>query len=484
MSQARTWFDQPISGPSCALGWCVATALFIAFVSVFGFTGADTFESVFSTWAIAHGQLACAFPSGFRVTAPLYPLLSGGIAAAAHLGHTVPFPPRSAMGPHCSMAFLAINSWSTKVGVLARTLQIGFSSWFVLMVGAIALLRASGRGRCRWEPAALIGLACLPPVWSCIQATFHPEDLLALGFALAAVACALRGSWVSAGILIGLAFMSQQFALLVAVPLLIMAPARRRVAFGWSAAFTVAVIAAPLIMASSRNAAHAILLGTGNTGGIGGSVLWELGFRDTPLFVLSRIVPLGVSALLSWWVVRRLGRGALEPVVLFSVVAISLGLRLVFEEQVFEYYFMALCVSLVLLDVIRGQIRGSLVAWLVIVPTVYLENINLPTPVTNLVPVSVIAIAGLVVVSKALLGGPRRELAPWVAVLVAAALITWNNADFHTVLPAWLCQVVVVIPGIMLAGAPQLAELRRHATQPLVDPRVRWQATRTLPSVR
>ena len=55
---------------------------------------------------------------------------------------------------------------------------------------------------------------------------------------------------------------------------------------------------------------------------------------------------------------------------LISLVATSLALRLVFEQNIFGYYFMALCVTLVLLDVISGRIRGELVAWLALITLV------------------------------------------------------------------------------------------------------------------
>ncbi len=39
---------------------------------------------------------------------------------------------------------------------------------------------------------------------------------------------------------------------------------------------------------------------------------------------------------------------------MMSVVATSLGLRLVLEQNIFEYYFMALAVTLILFDVTRA----------------------------------------------------------------------------------------------------------------------------------
>ena len=56
--------------------------------------------------------------------------------------------------------------------------------------------------------------------------------------------------------------------------------------------------------------------------------------------------------------------GVLEPIPLISLLATSLSLRVVFEEGLFGYKFMALAVMLILLAIVRGQIRGRLMAWL------------------------------------------------------------------------------------------------------------------------
>ena len=137
-----------------------------------------------------------------------------------------------------------------------------------------------------------------------------------------------------------------------------------------------AAVALPLMHVTKGSAEHAIVFGTGNTGGIGGSVIWQLGLHGLPLLLLSRIMPIVLAALITWAVGRRLGPRAFEPVVMLSLIAVSLSLRLVFEQQIFEYYFMALSVALVLLDVVRGHIRGSLVAWILTVTSVYLGEID------------------------------------------------------------------------------------------------------------
>ncbi len=81
------------------------------------------------------------------------------------------------------------------------------------MAGMILLLRATGRGRTGWEPTGVVLVALLPPVWFCVEMYAHPQDVVAMGFALTVMACALRTHWIAAGVLIGLAVLTQQYFL-------------------------------------------------------------------------------------------------------------------------------------------------------------------------------------------------------------------------------------------------------------------------------
>ena len=137
-----------------------------------------------STWAIAHGQFSCAFPSNSLSVAPLYPMVSGGLAAVARVGHARAVPLGRCPGP---LMRQGAHSGRHVVGprdALPGTLRIAYIAWVVLLVGIVALLRASERGRCGWEPATLVVVATLPPVWMCVAGYFHPQDLFAMGLAL------------------------------------------------------------------------------------------------------------------------------------------------------------------------------------------------------------------------------------------------------------------------------------------------------------
>jgi hypothetical protein len=93
-----------------------------------------------------------------------------------------------------------MTRWSDQTHALTPTLRFGYLGWFVLAAGIVAVMRSSGRGRNGWEPAALIAVACTPPVFMCLQTFFHPQDLLAMGLILLGVSCAQRNAWGWAGV--------------------------------------------------------------------------------------------------------------------------------------------------------------------------------------------------------------------------------------------------------------------------------------------
>jgi hypothetical protein len=477
-SRLNSWLVAPLSGWWCVLGWCAATALFVGIVALLGGPSfIDTPESVYGTWAVAHGQMACAYPPvnlpDYPPTAPVYLLLSGGIAAIARIGHAVPFPSAATLGPGCDRAFVAMGHWSPEARAFGPTTWIGCVGWLALLIGVVAYLRASGRGRCGWEPATILIVASLPPVWLCVEGYFHPQDLLAMGLALSALACARRGGWVAAGILVALAVLSQQFALLVAAPLFLLAPANRRISYAGAALATGAIVVFSFVTWTSGHALRAITLGTGDNPVPGGTIAWELHLNGAPFVLLTRVAPIAVSMVLAWWVSRRLGPIALQAATLMSIMAVSLGLRLVFEQLLVAYYFMALAVSLVLLDVVRGHLRRSVVAWLAAVAVVFcffggqaFNQVTWGGYLRRIVPLLIVAIALLLTLHGVLRGRTRRDLLPWVAVAVCA-LLMWSghiNTTNHRLL-VWFWQLALVVPGVVLAAGPLLAEMRRYGTR-------------------
>ncbi|HEY6430077.1 MAG TPA: hypothetical protein VIX84_22835 [Acidimicrobiales bacterium] len=480
--------DRPLSRWWCMAGWLASSVVFITFVQLLdGPSDGDATESAPSTWAIAHGQLVCAFPKKEVLAAPLYSYVSGGIAALTRIGHGVPFPSAAALGPNCSKAFNAVWLWGWQSNAISATLRIGYLGWIVLLAGVVALLRAAGRGRCGWEPATLFVLACLPPIWMSLENFFHPQDLLAMGLALGALACVLRDKWLAAGVLIALGLLTQQFTLLVAAPLLVVAPSTRRWTFVGAAAATTALALLLFFVSAGSGAVRTALIGTGNQSGVGGTWLAALHLSSGATGFISRVVPLELSLVLAWSVAKRLGRSVLEQVPLLSVVALSLSFRLVFEQNLLGYYFMALAVMLVLLDVLQRRIRAALVVWLAAVSLVFFVapgTAFLAFPVYWTTQRQIAAPIFLAVILVALglhvlRHGPRRTDLLWVA-LVGVALLAWpatHNPLSRHVAPGWW-QVLFVSTGIALAATPLVGELRRHgsltahtaeSTQPSID---------------
>jgi len=370
------WLDRPRSQWWCVASWAVATAVFISVTTLLGgLTQLDSLLSTYSSWSIAHGNVACAYPPGssvyFPLTAPLYPIIAGGLVVVFRVGHGVPFPNQAALGHSCLTWLAPMTRWADQTHALTSTLRFGYLGWFVLAAGIVAVMRLSGRGRNGWEPAVLIAVACTPPVFMCLQSLFHPQDLLAMGLILLGVSCVQRNAWWWAGVWMGLAFASQQFALLAVALLFVIVPAKRRFAFSASAVVTFAVIVIPLMTLSSGRALRVALTGSGGGGALTTSIPWELHLTSSGANDALRALPVMAVLCMALWTRRRLSNAVWEPVVLLSLLATSLALRLVFEGGLYGYYFMASAVSIILLDFVRRTFRIEVILWLAVVALVF-----------------------------------------------------------------------------------------------------------------
>jgi hypothetical protein len=482
--------DKPLSGMQCLASWIIATAIFFGLVALFGGpTWSDAVESLYPTWAIAHGSLACSYPPASPASfsfalqyqpvptvAPLWPLISGGLSALTGIGHAVPFPTQHALGPSCANGFTRMYRWALDSRALSPTTDVGYASWVALLAGFIAVLRAAGRGRTRWEAFGAVFLALVPITWMPLLFEYHPQDLVCLGLGLAGTACALRRQWLWAGVLVGLAILSQQFAILILVPLVIVAPGRDRWRLLISSALSVVLVSAPLLIATSGRAIHAVLTGTGDSSTPGGSILWKLlsrpgpfgGTQTTALTDTSRLLPIVVTVALAWWAHRRLGPRALEAIPLLSLIAASLSMRLVFEEDLFGYKFLALAVLLITLDVVRGRIRGQLLAWLALV-TMAFNPIRLDLNTSRLayhtaiaIPLVCMAVVLFVIVRDAVHHRVRWYLVAWFAIAARAFLRwpLWLPNGLPTRLPVWFWQLVLVSSGVVMAASPLVKSIR------------------------
>ena len=468
--------DKPISNSWCVLGWTVSIALFILIIAILGGPSTvDSRESVFSTWFFQHGQLACAFPSKTPqlkpVIAPGYLIYSGLIASVAHIGSSIPFPHESVAHSRCTVNYSLLEYWAHRTGALKQTLEIGYSAWILLLVGIVLWLRSTGRGRCGWEPVTLIVVSSLTSVITCVLNYFHPQDVLALGLSLTALAFVRQGRWICVGVFIGLAVLTQQYTVLVAMPLLVVVPRDRRLTYLSAALACVCVVIVPLLIATSGTSLRALALGSGNNPNpaVGGSLVFSLGLHGVSSVLVTRLLPVLLALLFSLWVVHRLGSASLEPTALMSLVATCFALRLVFELAIFSYYFMALAVTLILIEVSRKRLRSGVIAWLASMTVVYAIDapysvfVSVPW-IRNaqlFVPLIVIVIT-LLIVLVGIVNDWNRWNAAFALVTVGFTMGTWRRfrSPLLDHLPSWAWQLIFVGWGMALAAGPLLRDVR------------------------
>lgn len=334
-----------------------------------GPTSADAPAPDNTTWLIAHGDFGCAYPPAasvvYQTTAPLYPLVSGALAAVAQIGHSRAFPSSTQFGTACSTVAAAVYRWSFHSGALAPTLRLGYLGWFALLAGVVSIVRALGKGGTRFALVAMALLACLPPVYMPLLQFFHPEDLLATGLALVGVALVLRDRWIGAGLVLGLAVLSQQFTLLILIPLLIVAPRPRLFKILAGTACSIAIVAVPLLAITSGRALTSIVIGTGDLSGTN-YALYGIPVNGSFAVALLRLIPIVLSAFVAWRVLRRLDVASLEPVALLSLLSLSLVMRLAFEVSLFGYYLMSVSVLLLLVQIAVGRIKVAYIVWIAV----------------------------------------------------------------------------------------------------------------------
>ena len=487
------WLNQPLRNSWCLIGWIVATIVFVALTHLLGGpTEDDVSVSAYSTWAVAHGHLSCMyappsthyFPpiaSPYTMISPLYPLISGAVLAITRGGNLAPFPSAAQLGPGCSHALVAMFNWSSRSNVIIPTINIGYLIWLPLLVGAVLILRATRRGHTRWEPFALIGLAVLPPVLECLLTYFHPQDILAIGLALCAIAFALRQKWNWAGVMIGLAFTSNTFVLIIAAVLFVVVPKKDRIRFALASVATVVLIVAPLAVLTAGRAIKWSAIGSGSVapkGFAGDTWMREIGRDPHLLLTLARTLPVVCAFLLAVWAKRRLGDRVLNAVPLLSLIATALAVRLVFEVSLWGYYFAASVVLIVINDVIQGRVRGHLIAFLALFTLV--EN---PVPwgfATNgqswgltareAMP-NIFVIGALLLI---LIDVVRRHVRWYVVawfVFVCLTLVKnpFSHALLRTAFPNWFWQVVLVPMTVALAMSPLINSINGRAGSADVD---------------
>jgi hypothetical protein len=384
----RGFGSKPIPALVLLVAYIGACALFVIVVFVRG--GPDPAETdakavTFPTTAISHGNLAGAERQTLVPNPPGYPLLMAPVVLAFRpwIGSPrwcddQPIPAilrqvgalyfRSILGP-CT-AVHGFNHGKPYPIWYRSQAVLGIFGWIVLAVGSVMLLRSTGAGGGPSETFLVVALALLPTASDAIAQTFHPQDLMSVGLACAGVSQALRRRWRLVGVLFGVAFLCKQFAILPLFAPLAAAPRWRDRAWTVGAAAAVIVGAVvPFYLADSVDTMHALT--AVYVAGVNvvktPTVLGVLNVAEKVKLDIARDLPLVVSAGLALWARRRSRGHLLSPAPIVGLTLACLATRLVFEVGIFNYYFLAVGVVFLILDLTLGRFPVLSVAWILVV---------------------------------------------------------------------------------------------------------------------
>jgi hypothetical protein len=307
-----------------------------------------------------------------------YPRDAGpAITAGAHGDLGGFFAHQAAMGPlslYLRVPFAAI-------GVAGGDGPLGVYRWaslpclIVLGLAAVGLARFAGRrGASRLAQVVIVAVAVLNPLVDSALYWGHPEEIITAAFGAAALVAALEQRSLAAGVLVGLAIASKQWALVLLIPVLLIL-GRDRIRTAVIAIGLMAISSVPMMLgnfAAFRHVFHYIsspqpivtvftwlypFSGSGpvRISDINGARPPFIGHQILSIeTVLSHPVILFIGLglpVLMWW--RAGGRPA--PRELLVASALVLLLRCVIDPGSAAYYHLPLLLTLVVLDAWDGR---------------------------------------------------------------------------------------------------------------------------------
>jgi hypothetical protein len=144
------------------------------------------------------------------------------------------------------------------------------------VVLGLALARlVADRGQPPAVQGLVAGLAVINPLTFRALHWGHPEELLAAALCVGAVLAALRERQIVAGVLLGLALATKQWALLAVLPALLAAPRQRLVLLGVSAAVA-GLLTVPLAIADLQNFRSVASSAAGQTSAAASTTPWNV----------------------------------------------------------------------------------------------------------------------------------------------------------------------------------------------------------------
>jgi len=234
----------------------------------------------------------------------------------------------------------------------------------VMALGGLALLRAGASSTLGQEAGLLVFLVFLPSASSAVVQLFHPQDVMSLGLALGGLAQALRRRWALAGLLFGLAVVTKQYALLLALPALAAAPtvqARLRLVITGAAVASAALL--PFLLVAPRATIDNLAGVSGGGSVVGATVVSLAGATGHLGSAVARGAPVVFASVVCLWAWRRLGPALGQPRLLLSLALVCVGSRLIFESVVFPYYLLATSVVFFALDLVARRLPVRALCW-------------------------------------------------------------------------------------------------------------------------
>jgi hypothetical protein len=306
-------------------------------------TSPDFWVAVAAAHYVANGALGFVYESSSYLTAlPLYPILLAPLAAAGQaLGLSEPPAPAATM-----YYLLAPFTTGLAVPLLHQVRRLVRDA----RPGASPLAAQA------WA-AALVAVPLLVPFG-------HGEDALALLALLAAVRLATGERWTTAGLLLGSAIASKQWALLALPVLLARCPRRRRAGLA-AASLALPAALALFVLAVDWPHASRALLHPPNYPAYGHAAPWVDAAGATVATAPFRLAALAAAVALA-------GRGGSGTPAsrLLAVLGLTLTARCAFEPVVHAYYLApGLCLLLLHERVTSGRCTrtavagGLLLAW-------------------------------------------------------------------------------------------------------------------------
>ena len=329
--------------------------------------------------AISHGDLAGAAKATVVPNPPGYPLLTSPLVLVLRPWVGAPrwcddkaIPEILRHGPGTLFYRSLLSPCGQSVGparpVWYRSQALlTVLAFLVLALGALALAKEAAVSAGR-EVGLLLALVALPATTDAVAQSFHPQDIMSVGFAFLGAALALRRRWVVVGLAFGAACVCKQFALLAFIAVLAAAPTwRARVHCVLSAVGVVGVVVLPFYVADRADTVHALtaVYVAGVTLVKTPTVLGQLGIDEQTKVEVARDAPLVGALLLAAACRRWRGNGLLAPAPLVGLVLACFAARLVFEVGMFNYYFLAVGAGLVVLDVLFARLPVRAVVWVV-----------------------------------------------------------------------------------------------------------------------